>query len=99
MKGELLITSKFRHSSVGWNPVHRIFKHLEGLGPSLRWDDGVIRSSQRETLALARILKPFCLKTPANSGVWFFGESFVAKGLPAFSRRLSLIQFASEWEI
>ena len=42
---ELLFTSKIRHSSVGWNPVHRIFKHLEGLGPSLRWDDGVIRSS------------------------------------------------------
>ena len=38
-------TSKIRHSSIGWNPVHRIFKHLDGLGPSLRWDDGVIRSS------------------------------------------------------
>ena len=45
-KWELLLTSKVRHSSVGWNPVHRIFKHLEGLGPSLRWDDRVNRSSQ-----------------------------------------------------
>ena len=42
---ELVLTSKIRHSSVGWNPVHRIFKHLDGLGPSLRWDDGVISSS------------------------------------------------------
>ena len=42
---ELLLTPKIRHSSAGWNPVHRIFKHLDGLGPSLRWDDGVIRSS------------------------------------------------------
>ena len=40
--GQFLLTSKVRHSSVGWNPVHRIFKHLGGLGPSLRWDDGVI---------------------------------------------------------
>ena len=48
---ELLFTSKIRHSSVGWNPVHRIFKHLDGLGPSPhlktrwgrpRWDDGVM---------------------------------------------------------
>src|SRR5258706_80750 len=29
----------------GWNPVLRIFKHLDGLGPSLRWDDEVFRSS------------------------------------------------------
>ena len=39
-------TSKIRHSSAGWNPVHRIFKNLDGLGPSLRWDDGVFSSSQ-----------------------------------------------------
>ena len=39
---ELLLTSKVRHSSEGWNPVHRIFKHLDGLGPSLRWDDGFL---------------------------------------------------------
>ena len=31
---ELLETSKFRRSSVGWNPVHRNFKNLDGLGPS-----------------------------------------------------------------
>ena len=43
--GELLLNSKIRHSSVGWNPVHRIFKHSDGLGHILRWDDGIIRSS------------------------------------------------------
>ena len=36
---ELLETSKFRHSSEGWNPVLRLIKHLDGLGPSLRWDE------------------------------------------------------------
>ena len=34
--GELLETSRVRHSSEGWNPVHRSIKHLGGLGPSFR---------------------------------------------------------------
>jgi len=32
---------KLRHSSDGWNPVRRISKILDGLGPSFRWDDGL----------------------------------------------------------
>ena len=42
---ELLLTSNFRHSSEGWNPAPRKIKYLYGLGPSLRWDDGVNRNS------------------------------------------------------
>jgi hypothetical protein len=34
------INFKIRHSSEGWNPVHRKFRYWGGLGPSLRWDDG-----------------------------------------------------------
>src|SRR5258706_10167203 len=44
-----LETSNIRHSSAGWNPVLRIFKHLDGLGPSLRWDDAVFRSPPYST--------------------------------------------------
>ena len=60
--GELLLTSKIRHSSVGWNPVHRIFKHLDGLGLSLRWDDGVIRSSPRDGRNLCKFSLTCCLE-------------------------------------
>ena len=56
---ELLSTSNSRHSSVGWNPVHRIFKHLDGLVPSLRWDDGVSGSS----LLILRKTRPAFIST------------------------------------
>ena len=56
-----------RHSSEGWNPVHRNFKHLGGLGPSLRWDDGLFEVFAGETLALASLSGRKCLKHRAGA--------------------------------
>ena len=49
---EFLLTSKVRHSSVGWNPVHRIFKHLEELDPGLRQGDRNLRLIEIPRLGL-----------------------------------------------
>ena len=66
-KRQLLKTLKFRHSSEGWNPVLRIIKYLEGLGPSLRWDDEVFRSCQNVERQLTRRLGQ---KWPERSAEW-----------------------------
>ena len=55
---KLLKTSEFRRSSGGWNPVHRLIKYLDGLGPSLRWDDGVFRSSLHSNVPTTTVYLP-----------------------------------------
>ena len=68
IKRELLLTSKVRHSTVGWNPVHRIFKHLDGLGPSLRWDDGLLEVPKNEKPPLTGMPGHKWLETPIYTG-------------------------------
>ena len=53
--GELLSTSKIRHSNLAKNPVRRISKHLDGLGPSLGWNDGVREVPFERTLMMQQL--------------------------------------------
>ena len=45
-----------RHASAGWDRGRRHFENVDGLGPSLRWDDGLLRIPQLNSTSVACLI-------------------------------------------